>query len=182
MLYIALVHHPIYNKEKRIVTTSVTNMDIHDLSRTGRTFDVKKYFVVTPSEAQQNMVKYIRDYWQEGHGATYNPDRKEALGILECLPDITECQLTIEKLSGKKPLLIATTAKQWDNAISYSEVQQRLKSDEPVLLIFGTGFGLTDEFLEKVDYILDPIEAASDYNHLPVRSAVAIILDRLVGR
>ena len=31
------------------------------------------------------------------------------------------------------------------------------------------------------DYILEPIRANSKYNHLSVREAVAIILDRLFG-
>jgi hypothetical protein len=35
--------------------------------------------------------------------------------------------------------------------------------------------------MEQADYILEPIYGPGEYNHLSVRSAVAIILDRLLG-
>ena len=44
-IYVALVHYPVYNKNDEIVATSVTNFDIHDISRTCRTYDIKKYFI-----------------------------------------------------------------------------------------------------------------------------------------
>lgn len=44
-LYLGLVHYPIYNKNMQVIATAVTNFDIHDISRTARTYDVKKYFL-----------------------------------------------------------------------------------------------------------------------------------------
>jgi hypothetical protein len=35
--------------------------------------------------------------------------------------------------------------------------------------------------MKKFDYILEPVYGPGEYNHLSVRSAVAIILDRLAG-
>jgi len=35
--------------------------------------------------------------------------------------------------------------------------------------------------MARCDYILEPVSGASDYNHLSVRSAVSIIMDRLLG-
>jgi hypothetical protein len=52
---------------------------------------------------------------------------------------------------------------------------------EPCLLIFGTAWGLSPALLETADFVLAPIEGPTDYNHLSVRSAAAIILDRLLG-
>ncbi len=182
-LYIALVHHPILNKQGAVVTTSVTNFDLHDLSRNSQTYGIKKYFVVTPSETQINMVNYIRDYWHNGYGSDYNPYRKEAFEVLEVAKNIEDTCLTIANLSGSHPLLIATTAKLHEKSVGYGFVSDLLASgNQPVLLIFGTGHGLVPEFFEKVDYTLKPIMGAGDYNHLPVRSAVAITLDRLVGK
>lgn len=181
-LYLALVHHPIVNKEGRIVTTSVTNFDLHDLARNGRTFNVKKVFILTPSEVQRNMVTYIQNYWQEGVGATYNPDRKQAFEIIAPTANLEETCLTIKTLSGTRPLLISTTAKKCDKSVSYSFIRELLKGDRPLLIAFGTGFGLAQDFLDQSDFVLEPIEGVGDYNHLPVRSAVAIILDRLVNR
>jgi hypothetical protein len=52
----------------------------------------------------------------------------------------------------------------------------------PVLLLFGTGWGLTEEVLAAADRRLEPIQGAGDFNHLSVRAACAITLDRLLGR
>jgi hypothetical protein len=50
---------------------------------------------------------------------------------------------------------------------------------EPNLLVLGTGYGLADEMLERCDLLLEPIQGDDEYNHLSVRAAAAIILDRL---
>lgn len=181
-LYITLVHYPVFNKRGEIVTTSVTNFDLHDLARTGKTFGVKKVFILTPSSEQRHMVDFIRRYWQEGKGASYNPDRKEALAILQATESLEQTCLTIKNLSGRDPYLIATTARPQKQAVSFAGVKQRLnESDAPVLLAFGTGHGLAAEFFDHCDAVLEPIAGEGDYNHLPVRSAVAIVLDRLRG-
>ena len=90
--------------------------------------------------------------------------------------------MTIKNLSGTSPLLVSTTAKKRDKSVSYSFVQDLMQGDRPLLIAFGTGFGLAEEFLDRSDHVLDPIDGVGDYNHLPVRSAVAIILDRLINR
>jgi hypothetical protein len=182
-LYIALIHHPVTNKAGRVVTTAVTNFDIHDLARTGRTFGVKTVFLVTPVAAQQEMVRFIRDYWQEGYGAAYNPSRKQATQILAVAATLEDARLTIEKASGTLPLLVATTAKKYANSISYARGRGLIgKGNRPVLLAFGTGYGLTPDFLAAADAVLEPIAGSEGFNHLPVRAAAAIVLDRLIGR
>ncbi len=51
-----------------------------------------------------------------------------------------------------------------------------------MLLIFGTGWGLAPAVVAEADALLEPIRSAvGDYNHLSVRSACAIALDRLCG-
>lgn len=181
-VYIALVHHPVVNKEGTTVTTAVTNFDIHDLARTGTTYGVQKVFFITPVEAQQKMVRYIRNYWEEGYGATSNPSRKQAVQSLEIASDIEQTCLTIKEAEGIVPTLVATTAKKLDKSVSYSFFRERLKGPNPVLILFGTGYGMTAELLDRCDHVLEPILGVAGFNHLPVRSAVAIILDRLLGR
>ena len=53
--------------------------------------------------------------------------------------------------------------------------------DQPYLLLLGTGWGLTEECFASADLILEPIAGNGTYNHLSVRSAAAIMLDRLRG-
>lgn len=182
-IYMALIHYPIVNKHGQIVTTSVTNFDIHDLARTGKTFGVKQVFFVTPNPLQQNMVNTICNYWHDGVGAAYNPDRKDAIHIVKPAESLEESCLTIEKTSGIRPALIATTAKLMPNALSYETVKQDwiATGKRPLLIAFGTGHGLAEEFFTKCDGVLEPIAGRGHYNHLPVRSAVAIILDRLLS-
>jgi hypothetical protein len=181
-IYIALVHYPILNKQGDVVTTSVTNFDIHDLARNSKTYGVKCCFLVTPSLPQKNMIDHIKGYWQEGFGSNYNPDRKEAFDIIEHSNSIEESCLTIKKNHGINPLLIATSAKKGEKSVSFEQLKKDLDQiEKPILILFGTGWGLTQSVIEKTDHLLDPINGPTDYNHLPVRSAVAIVLDRLLG-
>src|SRR3989338_1806139 len=181
-IYIALIHHPVLNKHGAIVTTSITNFDLHDLGRTSRTYGVKKYFIVTPNEAQQNMARYITRYWQEGLGSRMNPDRSEAFADIGVTSSLEETCLTIQKHHGTHPHLVATTARPSKKTIRFNELKEFIgESDKPFLILFGTGWGLAPEVMEKAEMVLEPIRGGSDYNHLPVRSAVAIVLDRLLG-
>ncbi|MGE5544416.1 MAG: RNA methyltransferase [Bacillota bacterium] len=181
-LYIALMHTPVYNKSREVITTSITNLDVHDISRVARTYGVKRYFLVHPQETQRNLVETMMNYWLQGFGSEYNPDRKEALRLLELVSDIDEAQRRIIGLEGRKAHTVVTDARIHSRSVGYQEMRQRIsRGDEPYLVLFGTGWGLVKDEIEKADFILHPIEADSDYNHLSVRSAVAIILDRLMG-
>ena len=181
-LYIGLVHYPIYNKREEIVTTAITNFDIHDIAQTARTYDVKKYFVIHHIESQVSLAQEIIDHWRKGYGSQYNPDRREAFSILETCPSIAQAAAEVERLEGAAPFIVTTDARKYANTISYPAMRQVIQQGErPVLLLFGTGWGIEQSVMEQFDYILEPIYGPGDYNHLPVRSAVAIILDRLQG-
>lgn len=179
-LYVALVHHPIKNKNNELVTTSVTNLDIHDISRSCRTFGVEKYFLVTPLEAQHDLVNKILGHWEKEENSAYNPDRHDALSIAEVSNSIDESIERIKLEKGVAPKLIVTGA----NFETGTEMKQwvgQYKIDKvPHLLIFGTGWGLHASLLERADVMLEPIfgNSKDGYNHLSVRSAVAIYLDR----
>lgn len=182
-IYLALVHYPVYNKRKDIVCTSVTNFDIHDISRTCSTYDVKGYRIVVPVDAQKQLTERILGYWHDGLGGNYNKDREEAFLRTKVAESIEEVIAEIEKEEGKTPKIVTTSARKFSNSISFQGLQEKIFEEEncPYLLLFGTGWGLTDEIMDLSDYILDPIRGNSEYNHLSVRAAVAIILDRLLG-
>lgn len=181
-VYLGLVHYPIYNKNDEIIATAITNFDIHDISRTSRTYDIKRYFVIHPLESQADLTREMLSYWRDGFGGQYNPDRKEAFSILEIAPDITAVIDAIRTLEGIEPLVVTTDARKYDNTVTYRQLRQTIESgDKPCLLLFGTGWGIEKAVMAQFDYILEPIYGRGDYNHLPVRSAVAIILDRLLG-
>lgn len=181
-VYLGLVHYPIYNKNMDIITTAVTNFDIHDIARTSRTYGLQRYFVINPNQSQTALVEEIMAYWRNGYGKQYNPDRYEALGILETVADINRAINIIYETEGIKPLVVSTDAKNYKNSVSYQYLREIIEKETvPVLLLFGTGWGIEKATVEQFDYILEPIRGIKDYNHLPVRAAVAIILDRLLG-
>lgn len=181
-VFVALLHYPMNNKRGDIVTTSVTNLDLHDIARAARTYDVEGFYVVHPSISQQRLISDILSYWQDGYGGTYNPDRKEAFSRLHHSNTLEEAIQQIEQKTGKKVYTVATDAKQYSNSISYKAMREKIFTEENVyLLLFGTGWGMTQELLNTCNYILAPVQGGSDYNHLSVRSAVSIIIDRLLG-
>lgn len=181
-LFLGLVHYPIYNKHMQVIATAVTNFDIHDISRTARTYDVKKYFLIHPLKPQEEIIKKITNYWQHGFGQVYNPDRSEALSRVAYMPDIASAVAEVERLTGQKPITITTDARVYPNTITYAAARDMLQNGgRPLLVLFGTGFGMEKETMAAFDYILEPVYGSSNYNHLCVRSAVAIILDRLAG-
>ena len=182
-IFVGLVHSPIYNKNKEIITTSVTNLDIHDIARCVATYDVEKYFIIHPLENQYMFVQEMVDYWQKGYGALYNPDRKEALERVDVKKSIEDVQNEIKLKYNTDLYTIVTDAKVHSTTVSYIEMRKIIETDADrcFLLLFGTGWGMTEETMENADYILEPIYGRGSYNHLSVRSAVSIIHDRLLG-
>lgn len=178
-LYVALIHFPVVNKQSDIIGSAVTNLDLHDIARASRTFGVRKYFVVTPYEEQKEFVAEILSHWITGSGGKANPDRGEALSLIRISHDLEEAVQNIEFESGKKPILICTCARQQANTVSYQHLRDELSAGNPVLLLFGTAWGLAPELMEKTDGTLPPINGSGSYNHLSVRSAVSIVLSRL---
>lgn len=181
-IYVGLVHYPVYNRNNEIVATSVTNFDIHDISRTCRTYDIKKYFIITPVDAQQELTSRIIDYWIEGDGIEFNKNRNEAFENTELENSVQSAVKTILKTENKMPKIITTSARIFPNTVSYSDLGKEILEDEsPYLILFGTGWGLAEEIMEMSYKILEPIRGNTKYNHLSVRSAVSIIFDRLLG-
>jgi tRNA (guanine37-N1)-methyltransferase len=181
-VYLALLHYPVYDKNGQVVTTAVTNMDIHDISRAGRTYGVRGFFVVTPVKALQKLALKIIDHWEVGYGSQYNTTRKEALALARICDTLDDAMIAIEQETGAMPVIVATSARSTGSRSSFAALQDMLnKQTRPFLVVFGTGWGLTETILSQADYILEAIEGDAEFNHLSVRSAAAIVLDRLLG-
>lgn len=181
-LYLALVHHPIVNKRGETITTSVTNMDLHDIARSCRTFGFKNYFIVTPIIAQHELLGKILGHWQTDTANQYNPDRFDALELIQVVSSLELAVQQITAIEGREPLVATTQAKTEQPS---GDCQQLLKlaqtQQQAILLVLGTGWGLHADVINKANFRLAPIPAAADYNHLSVRSAAAIYTSRLSG-
>ena len=192
-VYVVLLHYPIVSRKGALVTTSVTNMDIHDISRSCRTYGVKGYFLVTPIIDQHELVGRILSHWRTEKSKQYHPDRVEAISLIEMARDFEEVKNRVKALHPESegwqtPEVVMTDASPLPKSVSYSEYRKELsdpkRSKRPMILVFGTGWGISDTFYPEVHRILAPVygpEGHGGYNHLSVRSAVAIILDRLFG-
>ena len=180
-IHLALVHFPVYNKLREVVVSSVTTLDVHDISRVCRTYGVGTFYVVTPLKTQQDLVERLVGHWLKGHGAEYNPTRKEALLKTVVKNNLDDAVKDIAEQCGKKPRIVVTGAKKAPKSIGYEALKDELKQGDPTLLVFGTGWGLEKNLVQSADHALLPIEGVNGFNHLPVRGAISIILDRLLG-
>lgn len=186
--YVVLLHTPVTNRHGELVTTSVTNMDIHDIARSARTFGALGYFLVTPIQDQHELVGRILTHWRSDRARTYHPDRAEAVSLVRLAYSFEEVKTAVFAEHGEKAEVVLPDARPLPNAISYSDYKRELAEPDrfkkPVILVFGTGWGVSEIFYPEVHRILAPVygpEGKNGYNHLSVRAAVAIILDRLFG-
>ncbi|MCM2324559.1 MAG: RNA methyltransferase [Oligoflexia bacterium] len=192
--YVVLLHYPIVNRNGKLVTTAVTNMDIHDIARSSRTYGAKGYFLVTPIEDQHELVERILAHWRSDHSRQYHPDRVEAVSLVRMARSFDEVKAAIRAECGEDPEVVLTDARPSPNAVSYADYRRELSDSgltKPVAICFGTGWGVSDVFYPEVHRILAPVYGPEGapregipyrgYNHLSVRAAVGIILDRLFG-
>ncbi len=182
-LYAALLHYPVYNKKKQIVNTSVTNLDLHDIARAAKTYALAGYYIVQPMAEQRTLFSRLLEHWRSGFGGVYNPDRKDALELVGVASSLERALEQIQAVEKARPRLIATGAGIAGDIIGYPEMGALMRSEGgPYLLLLGTGWGLAREVTDSADFRLQPIYGLEGYNHLSVRSAAAIIFDRLLGQ
>lgn len=176
---IAIIHYPILDKRGDIVATSISNLEIHDAARSCMTFGVELCYIVTPLERQKGIAERLALHWKEGYGRQYNPHRAEALEKV-CIRDSVGDVMS--DFQGKDPVVIGTSSRIRDVSIGYDALRGWIETDpRPFLLLFGTGWGLPADIVDACERTLLPVRGQGDYNHLSLRVAIGIILDRLFG-
>lgn len=179
-LHVALIHYPVVNKLGDTVVSAVTNLDLHDIARAVRTFGGRSFHVITPLAGQRQLAEKIVGHWTRGPGGEHNPQRREALELIRTTSSLGETRAMIAAQDGKPPVVVATCARRRPQVTGFAQLAERLRTGAPHLLLFGTAWGLSQELLEASDVILEPIGDHQGYNHLSVRCAAAIVLDRLM--
>lgn len=181
-IYVALVHYPVLNRNSEVIASALTNFDLHDLARLVCTYDLPCCYIVTPLQDQQCLAQKLIAHWVERIGKDLHPQRSQALKRLKLVHEVKDAVADIEGETGAPPQLWATTARSMDGTIGWGRARDMVKEDEhSILLLLGTGWGLAKELMDEVHGILEPIAGANGYNHLSVRCAAAIMLDRLAG-
>ena len=180
---VALVHHPVLDRTGAIVTSAVTNLDVHDIARSAATYGLAGYHLVTPVESQREKAEHIATLWQEEQKEW----RARALRLCTTTASVAESIERLTRDHGVAPLVAATSADPARFASARTVTPGQLVAEiqdapgVPLLVLFGTGWGLADTELPQVSRIITPISGRPAWNHLSVRSAVAILLDRLFG-
>ncbi len=123
-------------------------------------------------------------HWVDGPGAASHPDRARALSLVRPAASIEEAVAAVTARTGVKPTVLASSAywpkgKKAPAPFVPSDVRRMLAAG-PVMLCLGTAQGLSDYAVRLCDGQLRPLRFLS-YNHLSVRSAAAILADRILG-
>lgn len=191
--HLALVHHPVTDRTGKLVTTSLTNFDIHDLARSTMTYGLAAYHIVTPITSQREKADHIAALWLEDQGRNLprkppaTGSRATALALVRTADSIETVIAEVTAEHQEAPLVVATSARPDSFLGAERRTPDQLVAEAsvrpgPLLILLGTGWGLADHLIPSVSRLLAPIEGGSDWNHLSVRSAGAILLDRLFGR
>ncbi|MBS1124390.1 MAG: tRNA (guanine-N1)-methyltransferase [Deltaproteobacteria bacterium] len=194
--HLALVHHPVVDRTGKVVTSALTNFDIHDLARSTLTYGLAAYHIVTPVTSQREKAQHIASLWLETRAestesAARKPpvsgSRASALALVRTADSIETVLAELTAEYGMPPIVVATSARAESFPHAARRTPEQLRAEAtldpaPLLVMLGTGWGLADALIPSVSRVLAPIEGASDWNHLSVRSAAAILLDRLFGR
>ncbi|MBU1342023.1 MAG: RNA methyltransferase [Proteobacteria bacterium] len=177
----ALIHFPVMNKKDQPIGSALTTIDLHDIARASITFGVKGFYVVTPYVDQALIATQVIEHWTKGVGGTLNPFRKKALELIQVTKTFEDAIALIEQERKEPVVTIATSAKTSPGSITTGAVRKKLENKASHVLVFGTAWGLANELIETCDFILDPILGNTEYNHLSVRSAASIYLDRIIN-
>jgi hypothetical protein len=182
-LFVALIHYPVLNRNGRVVTSAITSLDLHDIARSARTYSVRAVYVVHPVAEQREFASRVLDHWRLNYGRLYDSRRREALELVEVVEDLNAAIEASEMVARASPLLVYTSASASGGA-SYAQLRGKLEdpAGPPIMIMFGTGFGLAPAIRARADIILDAVRGPGNYNHLSVRAAASVILDRLAGR
>jgi hypothetical protein len=176
----ALVHYPVHDRSRAVVTSAITNLDLHDIARSSHTYGLSDLFIVHPIAAQRLLAERVREHWISGSGARRIPDRTPAISILRVVPALEDALLAL----GPGTELWVTSASGTGELLDFPRARAALEVDgAPVLIVFGTGWGLGDAVTARATVRLSSIHGrrADGYNHLSVRAAAAIIFDRLLS-
>lgn len=181
-LHLALVHYPVTNKKGDIIASAVTNLDLHDIARAGATYGVRAVYIVTPLKDQKALLKRILAHWAKGFGAAYNPKRAQALKLIRVVDTLQDARDAVAgNHRAAATRVVATSSREQRKSVSFRRMRALVRSGDPHLLVLGTAWGLAAEVIASADYLLEPVRGTTAYNHLSVRCAAAIILDRLLA-
>jgi tRNA (guanine37-N1)-methyltransferase len=177
-LTVALVHHPVIDRRGDEIASTVDHFDVMDASRLSLAYPMRRLYVVTPVPAQRDLVERLI---RHGTQAAGRDELRGEFSKTAWAPDLDAVIAEHERELGVVPTVVATSARGSTRDIGFGALRERLRGGEAFLLLLGKAWGLAPWVLEAADLQLEPIDAGTGFNHLSVRSAMAIAVDRLLG-
>lgn len=180
-LSFCLCHYPVYLDKRTIGASSLTNLDIHDIARISRSYGMSDFYVLSPLKDQLDLLRSILSHWLNGPGSEKNKDRSRALQSVKAVENFEEARKLAKRKHGMEPVFLGTSANWPKNGQTLTPADARtLCAAAPVIICLGTAKGLALEHMDFCKGVLRPIRFIGD-NHLSVRSAAAILADRILG-
>lgn len=176
--YLALVHYPVLNRLGETISSTVDSFDFFDASRLALTFGIDQMYIVHPKAAQQALVARLIE-----HGQKQGREQAER-GYFDHSQGVQDLQVAVDDVTrrcGRAPKIIATTAKPGVDRVSVRALREELSPESPQLWLIGKAWGMTQALIEGADAVVESIDGRTGYNHLSVRSALSIYVDRMLG-
>lgn len=177
-LTVVLLHHPVLNRLGESISSTVDHFDVMDASRLALTYALWRLYVVTPVPAQRALVERLI---RHGNAEAERQDGRGTFSTTHWAPDLDTVLADHDDELECTPTVVATSAKAGQDDIPFAALRTRLWAGEPIVLLIGKAWGLAPAVFERADLRLAPIDAGTGYNHLSVRSATAILVDRLMA-
>ena len=122
------------------------------------------------------------EFWRQGYGAEYNPDRREALERVMLTESIAAAEAWIRDNYGGPVIKVITDAHINPDTVSYAALRRRIwpeaagaGADTNYLLLFGTGHGLAAEVMASAGLVLGPILGRGGHHSGPAFGGPVII-------
>jgi hypothetical protein len=159
---VVLLHHPMTNRLGKVITTAVTNIDLHDIARSCRTYEVDHFFVVTPIAEQHALLNRIIGHWSKGRSLDWHPDRAEAFSRLQLVHEFNDVLKYHQQHYGLNIEVVMPDARPLPQPqIAYADLRARWANELKALasagrdsgamtskiIVFGTGWGVAPEFI-----------------------------------
>lgn len=177
-LTVALLHHPVIDRLGHEITSTVDHFDVMDASRLALTYPVWRFYVVNHVPAQRALTERLIEH---GNTAASRDEARGRFSKTMWAPDLDTVIAEHEDELGTTPTVVATSARASGRDIGFGALRERMAGGEPVVLLIGKAWGLAPRVLDEAALRLTPIDGGTGYNHLSVRSAMAILLDRLLA-
>lgn len=166
------------NRLGEVISSTVDSFDFFDASRLALTYGVDRMYIVHPEPAQQALVSRLIAHGQaQGRQDAQRGHFEHSVGVHDLQAAIDDVQARCQC----RPKVVATTARSGPPKVGLGSLRDSLSPQRPQLWLIGKAWGMTQAVIDGADCVAASIDTGTGYNHLSVRSALAIYIDRMLG-